>query len=176
MIFSSSEPGNRLGRPIGPSGELAPTDAEPAAALELSDRETTPPAWTARAGRRGVREKLGASLVGLKHALRGDSSFFAHTYRFVLIALFAAVMGVGPVGWLLLLIGASLIFIAELNHSAVDTLARALGDPEQAGLKVAREIAAAGVLVAVFTGAAIWITVLVLKLGDLLGWWARNIG
>jgi diacylglycerol kinase len=144
--------------------------------LEPSGLPPRPAAWTARAGRRGVREKLGASLVGLKHALRGDSSFFAHTYRFLLIALFAAVMGIGPLGWLLLLIGAALIFMAELTHSAVDTLARALGDPEQPGLKVAREIATAGVLVAVFTAATIWITVLVLKLGDLLGWWSRNVG
>jgi diacylglycerol kinase len=134
----------------------------------------SPPAWTPRAGRRGFREKLAASLAGLKHAFRGDSSFFAHTYRFVLIALAAALLGVGPLGWCLMAFGAGLVFIAELTHSAIDTLARALGDPEQPGLKAAREIATGGVLVAVTLFAALSIAVLTLKLGDLLGWWARG--
>jgi|SRR5579864_6255130 len=133
------------------------------------------PVWTARAGRRGFREKLGASLSGLKHAFRGDSSFFAHTYRFVLIALAAALLGVGLLGWCLLAVGACLVFIAELTHSAIDTLARALGDPEQPGLKMAREIATGGVLVAVTLFAALSITILTLKFGDLLGWWARGV-
>ena len=130
-----------------------------------------PPTWTARAGRRNSREKLTAGLRGLKHAIRGDSSFFAHAYRGILIALAAALLGVGPLGWCLLALAAALVLVAELTHSAVDTLARALGDPEGPGLRVAREIAAGGVLVAVITSAAVAITVLALKLGDLLGWW-----
>jgi hypothetical protein len=40
---------------------------------------------------------------------------------------------------------------------------------------MARDIAAAGVLVAVVISAAISITVLTIKLGDFLGWWDRVI-
>jgi diacylglycerol kinase len=141
---------------------------------ELAD-SSEQPRWTPRAGRRGFRQKLSASLLGLKYAFRGDSSFFAHAYRFVLIALAAAVLHVGPLGWCFLTLGFALVFQAELAHSAIDTLARALGDPEEPGLKVAREIATAGVLVAVTTSAAISITVLTLKLGDLFGWWGRSV-
>ena len=131
----------------------------------------SPPAWMARAGRRTTREKLGAGLRGLKHAVRGDSSFFAHAYRGLLIAMTAAMLGIDPRGWCLLTLAAALVLIAELALSAVDTLARAFGDAEAPGPKMAREIATGGVLVAAIASAAVTITVLALKLGDLLGWW-----
>ncbi len=130
-----------------------------------------PEPWSARAGRRDARAKLAAGLVGMKLAFRGDSSFFAHAYRGLLIAMAAGLLGVGPSGWCFLVLAAGLVLIAELSHSAVDTLARSLGDPEAPGPKGAREIASAGVLVAVVVYAAVSITVLVLKLNDLLGWW-----
>jgi diacylglycerol kinase len=87
--------------------------------------------------------------------------------------LTAGMIGVPPVGWCLLVIGLGMVLIAELMHSAVDTLARAIGDPEEPRLKTARDIAAAAVLVAVVVSAAISVTVLTLKLGDYLGWWER---
>ena len=122
------------------------------------------------AGRRNLREKLWAGLSGWKHAIRGDSSFFAHGYRVILVALTAAMLGRRPPG-----VGrpgrspACLIFIAELNHSAVDTLARAIGDPDEPRLKVAREIAAGGVLVAVVGFGVVVGVILALKFGELLG-------
>ena len=128
---------------------------------------------SARAGRRNLREKLVAGLTGLKHAIRGDSSFFAHGYRVLLVALTAAMLGVGPQGWIALVMAACMILIAELNHSAIDTLARAIGDPEEPRLKVAREIAASGVLVAVAGSGVVVGVILVLQFGDLLGWWRR---
>src|SRR4051794_16059270 len=114
-----------------------------------------PPPWAARAGRRNTREKVAAGLRGLKHAIRGDSSFFAHAYRGTLVALAAALLGVSPWAWCLLVIAACLVLLSELIHSAIDTLARQLGDPEEPRLKVAREIATGGVLVSVCAAATI---------------------
>src|SRR5262245_66042645 len=109
--------------------------------VDVADLEA-PVAVTARAGRRDGREKFAAGLRGLKHAIRGDSSFFAHAYRGILIAMTAALLGVSPWGWCLLVIGACLVLLSELTHSAIDTLARAVGDPEDPPLLVARQIAA----------------------------------
>ena len=78
-------------------------------------------------------------------------------------------LGVGPQGWIVLVMAGCSIFIAELNHSAVDTLARSIGDPEEPRLKVAREIAAGGVLVAVVGSAVVVSVILALKFGELLG-------
>jgi diacylglycerol kinase len=151
-----------------PGGSPTPTTDELDARLAEWGQ---PEPWLARAGRRDARAKLAAGLLGLKHAFRGDSSFFAHAYRGLLIAMAAALLGVGPSGWCFLVMAAGLVLIAELAHSAVDTLARSLGDPEAPGPKAAREIASAGVLVAVVVFAAVSITVLVLKLNEMLGWW-----
>ncbi|GAC1463945.1 MAG: hypothetical protein NVSMB9_02020 [Isosphaeraceae bacterium] len=136
----------------------------------LEELEATPP-WTPRADLRGSREKFAAGLRGLKYAIRGDSSFFAHAYRGTLIALTAALLSVDPLGWCLLVIAASLVLLAELTHSAVDTLARAVGDPESPPLMMAREIAAGGVLVAAFVSGGLTVTVLLVKFGELFGWW-----
>ena len=85
----------------------------------------------------------------------------------------AALLGVNPWGWCLLVIAACLVLLAELTHSAVDTLARAVGDPEEPRLSMAREIATAGVLVAAFASGAVTIIVLTWKFGELLGWWSH---
>jgi diacylglycerol kinase len=135
----------------------------------LSDLEPSPePA--AQADRRNVQGKLAAGWRGLKAAVRGDSSFFAHSYRGTLIVIAAAMLGVDFRGWCLLVLGACLVLLSELTHSAVDTLARAIGDPEEFRLKTAREIAAAGVLVAAVGSAAVTLIVLTTRLFDLLGW------
>jgi diacylglycerol kinase len=135
----------------------------------LSDLDPSPePA--AQADRRNVQGKLAAGWRGLKAAMRGDSSFFAHIYRGTLIVIAAAMLGVDFRGWCLLVLGACLVLLSELTHSAVDTLARAVGDPEEFRLKAAREIAAAGVLVAAVGSAAVTLTVLATRLFDLLGW------
>jgi diacylglycerol kinase len=168
------EAGTTLDPIPGSPGDRGP-EATLAIDLDLEERLAewgTPPAWAARAGLRTTREKFAAGLRGIKHAVRGDSSFFAHAYRGLLIAMTAAMLGIDPRGWCLLALAAALVLIAELALSAIDTLARALGDAEAPGPKMAREIATGGVLVAVVVAAAVAVTVLATKLGDLLGWWS----
>lgn len=147
--------------------------AEPEIDQDLAARLSEygePQAWTPRAGRRNGREKLEAGLRGFKYAFRGDSSFFAHAYRGFLFALAALLLGIGPHQWCLVLLAGGLVLVAELCHSAVDTLARALGDPESPGLVVAREIASAAVLVAVLIFCAIAVILLVTRLAILYTW------
>jgi diacylglycerol kinase len=149
--------------------EPASVASSPVVAEEGTSGLNWPVVPQAMAGRRTLREKLWAGLSGLKHAIRGDSSFFAHGYRLVLVALTAAMLGVGPQGWVVLIMAGCSIIIAELNHSAIDTLARAIGDPDEPRLKVAREIAASGVLVSVSCSAVAVGVILTLKFIELLG-------
>ena len=123
---------------------------------------------TAYADRRNSRSKLAAGWRGTQG---GDprrlellcSRLPGHAHRH-----HGRALGVDQRGWCLLVVGACLVLIAELAHSAVDTLARAIGDPEEPRLKTAREIAAAGVLVAAVGSAAVTITVLSWKFVELL--------
>jgi len=129
-----------------------------------------PQELAAHADFRNTGRKVAAGWRGLKLAVRGDSSFFAHGYRGTLIAIAGAFLGINQWGWCLLIIAACLVLIAELASSAVDTLARAIGDPEEPRLKSAREIATAGVMVAAFGSGAITAIVLSWKLMELMGW------
>ena len=159
MLEGATESETPRGRLLVPDRDDPPGDFDP------------PSIWTARAGRRNSKEKFAAGLRGLKHAIRGDSSFFAHAYRGILIAMTAALLGVSPWSWCLLVIAACLVLLSELTHSAIDTIARAVGDPEDPPLRMAREIATAGVLVAAFGSGAVTIVVLTMQFGELLGWW-----
>jgi len=151
---------------IEPAHLLQPVPGYDEHALDFVD---IPSDQNAQADRRNARSKLAAGWRGIKSAVRGDSSFFAHGYRGTLIAITAALLGVDQRGWCLLVIGACLVLIAELAHSAVDTLARAIGDPDEPRLKTAREIAAGGVLVAAFGSFAVTAIVLSWKFVELLG-------
>lgn len=136
--------------------------------VDPSDGLNHPP----RVPRRTTRAKMAAGFRGLKWALRGDPSFFAHTYRGVLIVFSAVMLGVDPWGWCLLVFGAALVLIAELAHSAIETLTRAVRSPINAeDLLIARDIADAGVLVAASFSGTITVLILTLKLGNSLGWW-----
>ena len=126
---------------------------------------------TSKADRRNTFRKFAAGCRGIKHAARGDSSFFVHAYRGTLIAITAALLQVDQWGWCLLVLCASFVLIAELTNSAVDTLARAIGDPDEPRLNMAREIAAGGVLVAAFCTGTVTVIVLGWKLGQHLSWW-----
>ncbi len=171
MIDSSPENSAREDEP-------APSEGRPRGLIPVPDFDESRlrlqfesvPELTVRADRRNTRSKMLAGIRGLKHAIRGDSSFFAHGYRGTLIAITAALLGVNQWSWCLLVIAACLVLIAELAHSAVDTLARAIGDPEQPRLCMAREIAAACVLVAAFGSGIVTAMVLSWKLAELLGW------
>ena len=149
---------------VEPALVLQPVPGHDDRALELD----APSDQAAQADRRNTRGKLAAGWRGLKSAVRGDSSFFAHGYRGTLIAITAWLLGIDQRGWCLLVLAASLVLIAELAHSAVDTLARAIGDPEEPRLKTAREIAAAAVLVAAFGSGAVTLIVLSGKFAGLL--------
>jgi diacylglycerol kinase len=147
-----------------PAHQLQPVPNYDEHALDLD----VPSDPTAQAGRRNARSKMAAGWRGIKSAVRGDSSFFAHFYRGTLIVITAALLGIDQRGWCLIVIGASLVLIAELAHSAIDTLARAIGDPEEARLKTAREIAAAGVLIAALGSGTVTLIVLSWKFIELL--------
>src|SRR6516162_7093543 len=91
-IESRREPG-------GAPGPHALAQADPASdpfdALDDPEGDfATTPEPAAQADRRNTRRKLAAGWRGLKTAVRGDSSFFAHFYRGTLIVIAASLLGI----------------------------------------------------------------------------------
>ena len=82
----------------------------------------------------------------------------------------AGLLGVGPSGWCFLVLAAGLVLdLSELTHSRRHFKARLLGDPEAPARTPGRSRRRRPVVVVVF--ASVSITVLVLKLNEMLGWW-----
>lgn len=122
----------------------------------------------AKADRRGgTIGKSKAGLHGLKLAVRGDSSFFAHGYRFTIVLMFGVMIELSPVAWLILLICACLILISELHNSAIDTFIRC-SRPDEEHAQAARDIGSASVLVSVSIGFTVTIALFVMRFIDLL--------
>lgn len=127
-----------------------------------------------RADRRGgTLGKSWAGLNGLKLAIRGDSSFFAHGYRFTIVLMFGVMIQLPPLAWIILSLCGGLILLSELFNSAIDALARsgvakASGEVEDEHAQAARDIGAACVLVSVVVGAAVTLALFGMRLHELL--------
>jgi diacylglycerol kinase len=125
-----------------------------------------------RADRRGgTLGKSWAGLNGLKLAIRGDSSFFAHGYRFTIVLMFGVMIQLPPLAWIILSLCGGLILLSELFNSAIDALARSSAgletlDDEHA--QAARDIGSACVLVSVIIGAAVTLALFGMRLHELL--------
>ena len=141
--------------PVGPFDDPFDTDPD---ALHLPIRPST------------TKRKLADGLRGIKRALRMNSSYFAHGYRGLLIAITAIILGLSPVAWCLLLVSSALVLLAETVGTAVIALASRGGAAAEEERTIAAELSAAGVLIASVVSAAITLCVLLTRLGDLLDW------
>ncbi len=127
-----------------------------------------------RADRRGgTLGKSWAGLNGLKLAIRGDSSFFAHGYRFTIVLMFGVMIQLPPLAWIILSICGGLILLSELFNSAIDALARvgtgkSPNEVEDEHAQAARDIGSACVLVSVIVGAAVTLALFGMRLHELL--------
>lgn len=161
------------GTPARPTGQTAPSDSAPPP--DSAEFETLLSGELEGDGhprpRQTTRNKLLDGFHGIRHAFRAESSFFAHGYRGLLIALSAAVIGIGPMQWCLLAISASLVLGSELFHSCVARMARSPILEGDKHVVAAREIAAGAVVVASIMSGAITLTVLIAHIGVQLGWW-----
>lgn len=158
-------------RPRRPPAPPPPADPPPSGPAEGEpEGDDAPPDDRRKNPRQTIRGKVEGGLYGLRAALRGDSSYFAHAYRGLLIALTATILGIGPLEWCFLVVAAALVLGSELFHSALARLARSAALADDRDVLVAREIGAGAVVVASVLAAVITLTILGSRLGTLLGW------
>jgi diacylglycerol kinase (ATP) len=115
----------------------------------------------------GTIGKSRAALHGLKLAIRGDSSFFAHAYRFTIVLMFGVMIQLPPVAWLILSVCAGQILLAELHNSAIDAFLRCC-TPDEQHARAARDIGAAGVFISVTIGTSITAALFIIRMSELL--------
>lgn len=134
-------------------------------ARELLDELSVPAIepLTKADNRGGTIGKSRAGLTGLALAIRGDSSFFAHAYRFTIVLMFGVMIQLPPFAWLVLCLSGTLVVISELYNSAIDSIVRAT-KIDDAHATAARDIGSASVLVSVSIGVAITVAVFAIRL------------
>jgi diacylglycerol kinase len=163
-LFNSGDQRRAMDSPAEPVSSASSPEIEAFAADELEgDGQPRP--------RQTTRNKLLSGYQGIRHALRAESSYFAHGYRGLLIALSAVIIGLGPLEWCLLAISAALVLGSELFHSCIARFARSPFLEGDKHVAAACEIAAGAVVVASLMSGAITLTVLIAHIGILLGWW-----
>ncbi len=121
-------------------------------------------------------EKFRCAFRGVKFGVRGQRSFLAHSVFAVAVIACAAGFRVTLVEWCILLLCIAVVFLAEMFNSALEMLAKAISDKENACLGMALDIGSAAVLVAAVGAAIVGSIVFINRLGIALGWWLDSLG
>ena len=108
--------------------------------------------------------RLGCALRGVAHGLRTQASLRFQAAAALVALLVLIVLRPAPLWWGLVLGASATVLAAELLNTAIEQLADQLHPQESAGIRIVKDCAAAGVLLAalgaVVTGVALLVHLL----------------
>lgn len=116
-------------------------------------------------------DKFRDAFRGVSRAIRSQSSFAVHLAVAAMVVVVAAALGVSLVGWCLLSGAIGFVLAAELFNTAIESLARSLGQRRHPRIRDALDMASGGVLLASITAVVIGGIIFGERAGSLLGWW-----
>lgn len=115
--------------------------------------------------------KFAAAGRGVWLGMRGQNSFLVHLPAAVAVVVAAAFLRVSRIEWCILTICISVVLMAELFNSALESLAKVVDDEYNQRLADCLDIASGAVLIGAVGAAASGAIVFVSHLAELLGWW-----
>jgi diacylglycerol kinase (ATP) len=92
--------------------------------------------------------RVSYALQGLSHGLRAEASLRTQAIMFVAALVALTVLRPGAVWWALVLLASAAVVAAELFNTAIEHLADELHPAESPGMRIVKDCAAAGVLIA----------------------------
>lgn len=115
--------------------------------------------------RGGLQKSFSYALTGLKEAVRKEPNFQIHAAAGTTAIIFAAVTGVTRIEWIILTLTISMVLILELVNTTLEALVDIVSPHHHDSAKLAKDVAAAAVMLGAITslivGAAIFIPHLV---------------
>ena len=120
---------------------------------------------------RSWADKFRDAFRGLKAGVRGQATFFVHFFAAAAVIAAGAVLRVDMYEWCLLLLCITVVLVAEMFNSALDSLAKAINRQSHPHIGNSLDIGAAAVLAASIGAAIVGTIILGSRLGTLLGWW-----
>ena len=120
---------------------------------------------------RSWADKFRDAFRGLKAGVRGQATFFVHFFAAAAVIAAAAVLRVDLYEWCLLLLCITVVLVAEMFNSALESMAKAITRQSHPHLGNSLDIAAAAVLAASIGAAVVGAIIFGNRVGILLGWW-----
>lgn len=105
--------------------------------------------------------RVGFALDGLGHALRVERSLRTQGAVFVLVVLALALVRPGALWWAAVMLASACVLAAELFNTALEALADHLHPEQHPQIRIAKDCAAAGVLIAALGAVAVAVAVAV---------------
>ena len=115
--------------------------------------------------RHGVAASFGYAFEGLASAWRTQLNFRIHLVLAAVLVAGGVVVRVAPIGWAVIALAIGLVVAAELFNTALEAVVDLASPQEHPLAKLAKDIAAAGVLVASLAAAVAGVAVLYGGLG-----------
>jgi len=99
--------------------------------------------------------RLRRAVEGLVHAVRSEHSLKLQLAVFVGVLVALAILRPGPIWWALVLLASAAVIAAELFNTAIEHLADHLHPALHPQIRIVKDCAAAGVLIAVLGALAV---------------------
>ncbi|MFH0830489.1 MAG: diacylglycerol kinase family protein [Parcubacteria group bacterium] len=112
---------------------------------------------------------LAAALAGLRHALTHEVNFQVEAVLAVLALVFGIILGLTHLEWLILVLTIGFVLALELVNTGFEHLADVNTPRFHSGIKIAKDVSAAAVLLASITALAIGVWLFVPRLAALFG-------
>ena len=106
-------------------------------------------------------KRVGFALVGIGHAVRSEQSARIQVAVFVVVVVALLVMQPGPFWWALVMLASASVLAAEMFNSAIEHLADHLHPEIHPSIRVVKDCAAAGVLLASLGAVAVAVALVV---------------
>ena len=101
------------------------------------------------------RARLGFAIRGLAHAVKGERSLRLQLLILALVLVVLVLTRPPPLWWALVALAAALVLAAELVNSALERLADHLHPDSHPAVRIAKDCAAAAVLIAALGALAV---------------------
>ena len=116
-------------------------------------------------------EKFRNAFRGLKEGVRDQSSFFVHFFAAAAVIMAAAMLEMDLREWCLLLLCITIVLVAEMFNSALESLAKAVTDQLDPHVGRALNIGSAAVLIAAIGASIVGTIIFGNCLRGLVDWW-----
>ena len=108
------------------------------------------------------------AIQGLRTMFMSEHNARVHLFFSILAIIFGLYLRIDRVEWLFVGLAITLVFCMELMNSAIEYLADTVTKDIDPGIKKAKDLAAAGVLIAAIFAVSVGLVVFIPKVSDLL--------